>query len=155
MNLARRPGSEPFQLECCLLPSIEGRIVGRRDLEDHMKTLIATLAAVAAVTAVAAPAAAQPYGGYERHENIRMEQRLDQRLERLDRRIDREARQGDLTRREAFRLSARLNEIERLQNQYRRGGYTRWELSDLDRRLDTVEQRIHAQARDDQYARRW
>jgi hypothetical protein len=133
-----------------------------------MKTLMATLAAVAAVTA-AAPVAAQPYRDYDRGDRYersddRYEQRdrwdrgghanFDQRRARLDRRIERNLRDGDLTRREAIRLSNQLIAIERLQTRYRVNGYNRWEISDLDRRLDGLEQRVYAQSRDGQYADR-
>ena len=130
-----------------------------------MKTLMATLAAVAAVTA-AAPVAAQPYRDYDRGDRYehRYDQRdrwerggqvnFDQRRHRIDRRIERNAQTGALTRREAIRLSEQLNDIERLQNRYERNGLTRWEVVDLDRRLDGLEQRVYAQARDNDYAYR-
>ncbi len=132
-----------------------------------MKTLMATLAAVAAVTA-AAPVAAQPYrdhdryerdrgdrGGYERHRGDHgAHANFDRRRAQIDRRIERNLRDGDLTRREAVRLSQQLNDIQRLQNRYRQNGYNRWEISDLDRRLDNLERRVYAQIRDGQYAYR-
>jgi hypothetical protein len=134
-----------------------------------MKTLMATLAAVAAVTA-AAPAAAQPYRDYDRGDRYeqrgddRYDQRdrwgrgghvnFDQRRHRIDRRIERNLRDGDLTRREAVRLSEQLNHIERLQNRYRIDGYSRWEIADLDRRLDGLEHRVYAEVRDGEYAYR-
>jgi succinate dehydrogenase/fumarate reductase flavoprotein subunit len=134
-----------------------------------MKTLMATLVAVAAVTA-AAPVAAQPYRDYDRGDRYeqrgegRYDQRdrwerggqvnFDQRRHRIDRRIERNAQTGALTRREAIRLSEQLNDIERLQNRYERNGLTRWEVVDLDRRLDGLEQRVYAQARDNDYAYR-
>lgn len=133
-----------------------------------MKTLMATLAAVAAVTA-AAPVAAQPYRDYDRGERYEYDRgdryergrwdrgdatNFDQRRHRIDRRIERNLRDGDLTRREAIRLSHQLIDIERLQNRYRVNGYTRWEIADLDRRLDALEHRVYAQSRDGQYAYR-
>jgi hypothetical protein len=134
-----------------------------------MKTLMATLAAVAAVTA-AAPAAAQPNRDYDRGDRYehrgdgRYDQRdrgdrgaqinFDQRRHRIDQRIERNLRDGDLTRREAFRLSEQLNAIGRLQVRYRLNGYNRWEIADLDRRLDGLEQRVYAEVRDGEYAYR-
>jgi hypothetical protein len=138
-----------------------------------MKTLMATLAAVAAVTA-AAPVAAQPYRDYDRGDRYeqgdrwdrgdRYEQRdrwdrggytnFDQRRHRIDRRIERNLRDGDLTRREAIRLSEQLIVIERLQTRYAQNGFSRWEVADLNRRLDYLEQRVYAEARDGEYAYR-
>jgi hypothetical protein len=131
-----------------------------------MKTLIASLAAIAAVTAVAAPAAAQPYG-HDRYQQGRYEQarpdqnrdwnRGDRRHERLsinerqqnlERRIERGIRNGDLSRREAYRLRGESRQIAQLESRYRVNGLSQWERSDLNRRMDRLESQIRAERND-------
>ena len=96
-----------------------------------MKTVLAAAAALGAI-ALAAPAAAH-YGGA---------QPIGLRQAQLEQRIDAGVRHGDLTRRQAARLRAELDEIVRLEAYYRRDGLSAWERADLESRLDWLSQRI-------------
>jgi hypothetical protein len=120
------------------------------------KALIPALALVAA--SVAVPAAAQSYG-HERHERDRYErdryeqnyrgwQPIAQRKYNLDRRIDVGQRNGQLSRREASRLRAELNELVRLEYSYQRGGLSARERTELDRRYDSLSYQVRNERRD-------
>jgi hypothetical protein len=128
------------------------------------KALIPVLAIAAA--SVAVPAMAQNYDRYDRndryeqnrgdpYENRGRWQSIAQRKHQLDRRIEVGVRNGQLSRREAARLSAELNALVRLERSYMRGGLTRWERSDLDRRYDRLAVQIRAERRDRDDRRRW
>ena len=140
------------------------------------KALIPVLAIAAA--SVAVPAMAQNYDRYDRndryeqnrgdrndrrdrddrgdrYENHGRWQSIAQRKYQLDRRIEVGLRNGQLSRREAARLSAELNALVRLERSYMRGGLTRWERSDLDRRYDRLAVQIRAERRDRDDRRRW
>lgn len=120
-----------------------------RGLEDlNMKKLIVSLAAVATVAGMAAPAAAQAYRHNDGWQNI------NQRQDRIERRIERGVRQGDLTRREANRLSHDFHQLARLEMRYRVNGLSHWERADLDRRFDRLEAQLRYERRDHQYSRR-
>ena len=118
------------------------------------KFLIPALALAAA--SVAVPAMAQSYG--PRHHDDRggryeqdrggSWQNISQRKYQLDRRIDQGLRTGQLSRREAGRLRAELNSVQRLEAGYRRGGLSGWERADLDRRLDRLAAQVRYERRD-------
>ena len=86
------------------------------------------------------PVAAQaaPYGN------------LNQREAQLQNQIDRSYSQGKLSRTEARRLTARLADINRLENQYRRSGgqFTTRERADISRRLDNLKSSIRYEKQD-------
>ena len=125
-----------------------------------MKTVLASLAAVAALSAVAAPAFAQPYESgrydrqYDRRDDDRGWQSINQRQAQLDRRIDRGVRSGDLSHREATRLRAEFRDIARLEARYRVNGLSFRERADLDRRFDRLSAQIRYERRDHDN-RRW
>ncbi len=118
------------------------------------KALVPALAL--AVASVAVPAAAQSYG-HERYErdtygrfeqNYRGWQPIAQRKYNLDRRIDVGQRNGQLSRREASRLRAELNQLVRLEYSYQRGGVSARERADLDRRYDSLSRQVREERRD-------
>jgi hypothetical protein len=105
-----------------------------------MKTLILPLAI--ATTLTAGVAAAQPYGwGSARS--------IDERQAMLAHRIDQGEMNGQLTRREAYRLKAEFNTIARLEARYRWNGLSRAEATDLMQRLDALQGDIRIARRDD------
>jgi hypothetical protein len=105
-----------------------------------MKTLILPLAIATALTAGAA--SAQPWGwGSARS--------IDERQAMLAHRIDQGEMNGQLTRREAYRLKAQFNEIARLEARYRWNGLSRAEAIDLDHRLDQLQATVRMARRDD------
>lgn len=98
------------------------------------------LLALAAAATLAMPVAAQaaPYGN------------LNQREAQLQNQIDRSYKQGKLSRTEVRRLTNRLQEINRLENQYRRSGgqFTNRERADISRRLDNLKASIRYEKQD-------
>ena len=98
------------------------------------------LLALAAAATVAMPIAVQaaPYGN------------LNQREAQLQNQIDRSYKQGKLSRTEMRRLTSRLSDINRLENQYRRSGnqFTTRERVDISRRLDSLKSSIRYQKAD-------
>jgi hypothetical protein len=122
------------------------------------KFLIPAIALAAA--SVAVPAMAQNYGPqhhddrggrYEqghRGDNRGGWQSISQRKYQLDRRIDQGERTRQLSRREALRLRAELNQLVRLEASYQRGGLTVRERAELDRRYDRLSVQVRAERRD-------
>lgn len=123
------------------------------------KFLIPAIALAAA--SVAVPAMAQNYGPqhrgdrYEQDRGDRYErdnrggwQSISQRKYQLDRRIDVGLRNGQLSRREATRLKAELNQLVRLEYSYQRGGLSARERMDLDRRYDRLSAQVREERRD-------
>ncbi|GAA0649066.1 hypothetical protein [Brevundimonas lenta] len=120
------------------------------------KALIPAL--VLAAASVAVPAAAQSYGGHDRdgrdnrggryEQNYRNWQPISQRKYNLDRRIDVGLRNGQLSRREATRLKAELNQLVRLEYSYQRNGLTIRERQELDRRYDRLSNQVREERRD-------
>lgn len=126
------------------------------------KFLIPAIALAAA--SVAVPAMAQNYGPqhrddrggrYEQDRGDRYErdnrggwQSISQRKYQLDRRIDQGERNRQLSRREAMRLRAELNQLVRLEASYQRGGFSARESADLDRRYDALARQVRAERRD-------
>ncbi len=122
----------------------------------NKKALIPALVLAAAASA-ALPAAAQSYGqSYGPHGRPHHAQpagygygpSVNVRIDQLDRRIDQCLRTGQLSRREAGRLRAELNSVQRLEAGYRRGGLSGWERADLDRRLDRLAAQVRYERRD-------
>lgn len=121
-----------------------------------MKTVMIALAAATALSAGAA--AAQPGYGYDRSHDRNYERSYDrgarpwmsinERQARLDRRIDQGLRNGQLTRREAYRLRSEFRRIAYLENRYRSNGLSGWERADLDRRFDALSAQIRYERRD-------
>jgi hypothetical protein len=123
-----------------------------------MKKILLSIAAASAVAAVAAPVAAlaqsydRPYERpYERHDDRGGWNGGGDRVEHLDRRIEIGLRNGDLTRREAWRLKGDLRETARLQMRYGRDGLSGWERADLDRRFDRISAQIRYERHDRDY----
>lgn len=127
------------------------------------KFLIPALALAAA--SVAVPAMAQNYGPqhrddrggryeqdrggrYDNDRGGRNWQAISQRKFQLDRRIDQGERNRSLSRREATRLRAELNDLVRLERTYMRGGLSYRERAELDRRYDWLSAQIRAERRD-------
>ena len=126
------------------------------------KFLIPALALAAA--SVAVPAMAQNYGPqhhddrggrYEQDRGDRYErdnrggwQSISQRKYQLDRRIDQGERNRQLSRREATRLRAELNQLVRLEYSYQRGGLSARERAELDRRYDRLSAQVRSERRD-------
>ncbi|HST91306.1 MAG TPA: hypothetical protein VLJ13_03830 [Brevundimonas sp.] len=123
------------------------------------KFLIPAIALAAA--SVAVPAMAQNYGPqhrgdrYEQDRGDRYErdnrggwQAISQRKYQLDRRIDNGLRNGMLSRREAVRLKAELNQLVRLEASYMRGGLNARERMELDRRYDMLARQVREERRD-------
>lgn len=101
-----------------------------------MKKILISLMAASALAGAAMPAAAQP---------------INQRQAQIERRIDIGLRNHSLTYREASRLRAEADRIQRLEYRYRRDGLSRWERADLDRRLDQLSQQIRFERHDRDY----
>jgi hypothetical protein len=103
--------------------------------------------------ASAAPAAAQygdrgGYGyGYNQGQNIR------QQLANLQDRVDRLYQRRLLSDREARRLSRRIDETERLFEQYRRNGLTRSEQYDIQNRVQNLRSQIREERQEGRYDR--
>ena len=99
--------------------------------------------ALAAAAVVATPMAAQaaPYSN------------LNQKQAQIENRIDRGVNQGVITRNEARTLRSRLNQIERLEQQYRRSGgqFTTRERADIDRRLTSLQKQVRYEKKDRDY----
>ena len=125
------------------------------------KFLIPAIALAAA--SVAVPAMAQNYGTQHRYEQDRNDrdrgdryerdnrggwQAISQRKYQLDRRIDNGLRNGMLSRREAVRLKAELNQLVRLEASYMRGGLSARERMELDRRYDMLARQVREERRD-------
>ncbi|MGZ9101003.1 MAG: hypothetical protein ACXW3O_14990 [Brevundimonas sp.] len=75
-------------------------------------------------------------------------QSISQRKYQLDRRIDQGERNRQLSRREALRLRAELNQLVRLEASYMRGGLSARERMELDRRYDRLAIQVRAERRD-------
>jgi hypothetical protein len=104
-----------------------------------MKRMLMTALAAASLAAAVTPALAQPAGA-----------RINDREARIAERIDQGARNGDLTRREAWNMKRELLAIERMEQRYR--GYDHRmnyrERADLERRLDALSARVFANRHD-------
>jgi len=131
-----------------------------------MKKLVGALVAVSAL-AVAMPAAAQNYGGrdYDRGYSDRGygdygSYRYDRGrgygyetpVQRMRERIENGVRAGTITRGEAARLRAELQEIRRLDRAYHRDGrISQWERSDIDRRIRRLQDQLRRYRANDNY----
>ena len=117
-----------------------------------MKRILMSALAAASLAAVVTPALAQPVGGRIDDRGARIDQggRINDREARIAERIDQGARNGDLTRREAWNLKRELRAIEGMEQRYR--GYDHrmndQERADLQRRLDDLSARVFANRHD-------
>jgi hypothetical protein len=108
-------------------------------------------AALAASTLIAtAPAAAQyyPQGNAYGYNNYGQARRLDARIDNLQRQINNLDRRDILSEREANRLRAESNQLERRLRYAARNGLSGWEAQDIERGIHRLETRIHREARD-------
>ena len=125
-----------------------------------MKKLLIPAIALAAAS-VAVPAMAQNYGPqhrgdrYEQDRGDRYErdnrggwQSISQRKYQLERRIDNGLRNGSLSRREAGRLRAELNQLVRLEYSSQGGGLSARGRMELDRRYDQLARQVREERRD-------
>lgn len=122
------------------------------------KTLIALAAAATLVTGVAALAAPASAGTAamvriefdHRHDSRFGDRRFDSRIAELDSRIRQGRYSGQLSRREASRLSDRLDSIKWTKRDYERsgGGIDRREASKLDSKLDDLSRDVFGQRHD-------
>jgi hypothetical protein len=109
----------------------------------------------AATVSVALPAAAQSYRHAPAYEqNHGGWQSVSQRKVNLDRRIDQGVRTGQLSRREATRLTSELNSLVRLERTYMRNGLNQRERLELNRRYDALSAKVRYERRDHN-GRRW
>ena len=119
-----------------------------------MRKFLISAALAASTLVAAAPAAAQyyppqpqgnAYGYYGNHGQAR---RLDARIDAIQRQISHLDRRNILSNREANRLRADSNEIERRLRYVARNGLNGWEANDIERRIYRLETRIQREARD-------
>lgn len=75
---------------------------------------------------------------------------INRRQDQLDRRIEAGYRSGRLTPREATRLRAEFNALEKLEARYRVNGLSGRERADLDQRFDRLAANLREEARDGQ-----
>jgi len=116
-----------------------------------MKKIIASgLIAASALALTAGAASAQSYRGYDRGYE-RGWTPIDVRQDQLNRRIDRGVENGQLSRREAWRLRSEARDITRLEARYRVNGLSGWERADLDRRFDALSAQIRYERHDRDY----
>ena len=106
------------------------------------KTLL--LAAAASALGVAVPAAAQYYPAPNRvvPSQYGLDNSYDVRINQLRTRLDAGVRAGTIDRREAYRLSRQIDDLQRLEDRYAYNGLTESERYDLQRRLRTVRQNV-------------
>lgn len=116
-----------------------------------MKKILIPLAAASALAAFAVPAAAQSYGGYGYGPGRGGYDNPD-RGERIEWRIQRALENGQISRREAYRLRSDVEATERLSWRYRRdGAYTRWERNDIQRRYQQIAMQLRYERHDRDY----
>ena len=117
-----------------------------------MRKFLISAALAASTLVAAAPAAAQYYppqgygNGYS--SNYGQARRLDARIDAIQRQINHLDRRNILSNREANRLRADSNNIERRLRYVARNGLNGWEANDIERRIYRLETRIQREARD-------
>ena len=115
-----------------------------------MKKILISLAAASALAVAAVPAAAQNYGGYGY--GGRGGYDAPDRGDRLEWRIQRALENGQISRREAYRLRADVRATERLSWRYRRdGAFSRWERNDIQRRYQQIAMQLRYERNDRDY----
>ncbi len=119
-----------------------------------MRKFLISAALAASTLVAAAPAAAQYYPpqpqgyAYGYHGNYGQVRRLDARIDALQRQISHLDRRDILSEREAGRLRAESNDLERRLRYAARNGLSGWEAQDFERRIYRLEARIQREARD-------
>jgi hypothetical protein len=119
-----------------------------------MRKFLISAALAASTLVAAAPAAAQYYppqpqgNAYGYHGNYGQVRRLDARIDALQRQIQHLDRRNILSNREANRLRADSNDVERRLRYAARNGLSGWEANDIGRRVQRLEVRIQREARD-------
>ena len=117
-----------------------------------MRKFFVSAVLAASTLAVAAPAAAQYYPpqgyGHGYQGNYGHVRRLDARIDALQRQIRHLDRRNILSNREADRLRAQSNDLERRLQRLARNGFSGWEARDIETRIYRLEARIHREARD-------
>jgi hypothetical protein len=117
-----------------------------------MRKFLVSAVLAASTLAVAAPAAAQYYPpqGYGQGYgyNYGHVRSLDARIDALQRQIRNLDRRNILSNREADRLRAQSNDLERRLRRVARNGFSQWEARDIETRIYRLEARIHREARD-------
>jgi len=119
-----------------------------------MRKFIISAALAASTLVAAAPAAAQYYppqpqgNAYGYYGNNGQARRLDARIDALQRHIANLDRRNILSNREANRLRAESNDVERRLRYAARNGLSGWEANDIERRVQRLEVRIQREARD-------
>lgn len=119
-----------------------------------MRKFIISAALAASTLVAAAPAAAQYYppqpqgNAYGYYGNYGQARRLDARIDAIQRQINHLDRRNILSNREANRLRADSNDIERRLRYVARNGLNGWEANDIERRIYRLETRIQREARD-------
>lgn len=97
------------------------------------------VAAAALAFGAAAPASA---ARYDNAKSLRSD------IAQLDRQIDRALDERQITRREAVRLGAQVDGLQREFRSYARGGFERWEIRALDRNISQVRWQLTKDIRD-------
>jgi|GEM_PF-2364336 len=120
-------------------------------LKKKIALPLAALGAAMAMSAMAPSAAqARPYEGrYETQVSYRHGGDFDFRG--LKSRIWEGVRTGDLTRREARRLSVQVDALEERADEYSRGGFSRWERREIKDRYRDISERVYVQRHDGDY----
>ena len=119
-----------------------------------MRKFIISAALAASTLVAAAPAAAQYYppqpqgNAYGYYGNNGQARRLDARIDAMQRQINHLDRRNILSNREASRLRAESNDVERRLHYVARNGLSGWEANDIERRIYRLETRIQREARD-------
>jgi hypothetical protein len=113
---------------------------------------LAALGAALAMSAMA-PTGAQARSYDDRYSDSHVSYRYanDFDFRDLKARIWQGVRNGDLTRREARRLSYQVDSLEERADYYSRDGLQRWERQELRDRYRDISARIYVQRRDDDY----
>ncbi len=124
-------------------------------LKKKIAMPLAAIGAALAMTAIV-PAAAQAHSYESRAYEGRYETQIAYRggdfdFRGLKSRIWEGVRTGDLTRREARRLSVQVDALEDRADAYSRGGMSGWERRDLNDRYRDLSARIYVQRHDDDY----
>ena len=119
-----------------------------------MRKILISAALAASTLVAAAPAAAQYYppqpqgNAYGYYGNYGQVRRLDARIDAMQRQINHLDRRNILSNREASRLRAESNDVERRLHYVARNGLSGWEANDIERRIYRLETRIQREARD-------
>ena len=117
------------------------------------KTLLAMIVMSAGVTALSLPAQAAPLrhpAAAVSHYDTQASSRLDTRIQSLKSDLNQGKRSGRISKKEAIRLSGKINTVASLKRTYARSGrgLTQPEIATLNAKVDTLSGQIHTQAHD-------